>query len=176
MKVTGTRKSRTMARYRVCKEMDFQFISGVAFGPDAHAKATVLTMVHMDSGYVEVLMVLGESPDIFMVRSTASFVDKLRAEKMRLRYESEPAMRQLAEKIATFRRSRTTILEPINGAERQNVGGVEGTHLSIQAATQTLRTDIRARTGKDIVPGHALFQWMLRHAGRPHSRLQLQSH
>ena len=31
---------------------------------------------------------------------------------MRLRYDNEPAMRQLAEKIATFRHSCTTILEP----------------------------------------------------------------
>ena len=37
-----------------------------------------------------------------MVRSTASFLDKLRAEKTGLRYENEPALRQLAEKIAAF--------------------------------------------------------------------------
>ena len=50
-----------------------------------------------------------------MVRSTASLVDKLRAEKTRLRYNNEPAMRQLAEKIATLRhfvqppRSKSTV-------------------------------------------------------------------
>ena len=65
----------------------------------AQAKATVLTMVDIDSGYVGVL----------------------RAEKTRLRYDNEPAMRLLAEKIAAFRHPRTTILEPINRAEHQSV-------------------------------------------------------
>ena len=65
-------------------------------------------------------MVSGKSPDNFAVRSSSSFVDKLRAEKTRLRYDNEPAMRLLAEKIATFRHPRTTILEPINRAEHQS--------------------------------------------------------
>ena len=80
--------------------MDFQFISGVAvWCPEAQAKATVLTMVDMDSGYVGVLMVSGKSPDNFAVRSSSSCVDKLRAEKTRLRYDNEPAMRLLARKL-----------------------------------------------------------------------------
>ena len=38
-----------------CVQVDFQFISGVAvWSPEAHAKATVLTMVDVDTGYVEV--------------------------------------------------------------------------------------------------------------------------
>ena len=71
-------------------------------------------------------------------------------------------MRLLAEKIAAFRHPRTTILEPINRADHQSVGGVERVHQSIQAATRALRLDIRTRTGEDVVPGHALFQSMLR--------------
>ena len=48
-----------------CVQMVFQFISGVAvWCPEAQAKATVLTMVDMDSEYVGVLMVSGKSPDI----------------------------------------------------------------------------------------------------------------
>ena len=113
-------------------------------------KATVLTMVDMDSGYVDVLMVSGKSPDNFTVRSSSSFGDKLRAEKTRLRCDNEPAMRLLAEKIAAFRHPRTTILEPINRAEHQSVGGVERAHQSIQAAARA--------PGEDVVPGHALFQ------------------
>ena len=58
------------------RRMDFQFISGVAvWCPEAQAKATVLTTVDMDSGYVGVLMVSGKSPDNFTVRSSSSFVD-----------------------------------------------------------------------------------------------------
>ena len=90
----------------------------------------------------------------------------MRAEKTRLRYDNEPA----------FRHPRSTILEPINRAEHQSVGGVERAHQSIQAATRALRTDIRMRTGEDIGPGHALFQWMLRHAAWAHNRFQPQSH
>ena len=106
--------------------MDFQFISGVAvWCPEAQVKAT-LTM--LDTGYVGVLMVSGKSPDNFTVRSSSSCVDKLRAEKTTLRYDNEPAMRLLAEKIAAFRYPRTTILEPSNRAEHQSVGGVERAH------------------------------------------------
>ena len=155
----------------------FQFISGVAvWCPEAQAKATVLTMVDMDSGYVGVLMVSGESSDNFTARSSSSLVDELRAEKTRLRYNNEPAMRSLAEKVAAFRHPRTTILEPINRAEHQSVGGVERAHQSIQAATRALRLDNRTRTGEDVVLGHALFQWMLRHAAWSHNRFQPQSH
>ena len=133
-------------------------------------------MVDMDTGYVGVLMVSGKSPDKFTVRSSSSFVDKLRAEKTRVRYDNQHAMRLLAEKIAAFRHPRTAILEPINRAEHHNVGGVESAHPSIQAATRALRLDIRARTGEYIVPGHELFQWMLRHAAWSHNRFQPQSH
>ena len=73
----------------------------------------------------EFFMVTGKSPDNFMVRSTGAFVEKLRAEKTKLRYDNEPAMRQLAERIVSFRHPRSTILEPINRAEHQSVGGVE---------------------------------------------------
>ena len=67
-----------------CVQIDFQFISGVGLWcPEAHAKANVLTMVDMDSGYVGVLMFSRKSLDNFMVRSTSSFVDKLRAVKRR---------------------------------------------------------------------------------------------
>ena len=111
-------------------------------------------------------MVSGKSPDNFSVRS----------EKTRLRCDNELAMRLLAEKIAAFRHPRTTILGPISRAEHQSVGGVERAHQSIQAATRALRLDIRTRTGEDIVPGHALFQWMLRHAAWSHNRFQPQSH
>ena len=128
-------------------------------------------MVDVDTGYVGVLMVSKKRPDSFMVRSTSSFVDKLRAAKTRLRYDDEPAMRQFAVKIATFRHPRTTILEPINRAEHQSVGGVERTHQSMQAATRVLRTDIRRTLCLDT-----LVQWMLRHAARAHNRLQPQSH
>ena len=78
-------------------------------------------------------------------------------------------------KMAAFH-PRSTILEPINRAEHQSVGGVERAHQSIQSATRALRTIIRAMTAEDIALGHALFQWMLRHAAWAHNRFQLQSH
>ena len=42
-------------------------------------------------------------------------------------------MRLLNENIAAFRHPRTTILEPINRAEHQSVGGVERAHQSMQS-------------------------------------------
>ena len=122
--------------------------------PEAHVMATVLTMVGVDTGHAGVLTVTGGSPDNFMVRSTASFVDKLRAKKNETEIDNEPAMRQLEERIAAFRQPRSTILESTNRAEHQSVGGVERAHQSMQAAARALRTDIRARTGEGVVPGH----------------------
>ena len=117
-RATGTR-----AKYDAeipCVQMHCQLISVVAvWCPEVHAKAFVLTMVDMDTGYVEVLLVSGKSPEIFMVKSTALFVDTLTAERTRLRCDNELAMRQLAQKIATVRHPSTTILEPLNRAEHQ---------------------------------------------------------
>ena len=48
-------------------------------------------------------------------------------------------------------------------------------HQSIHA-TRALIMDIRTKTGEDVVLGHALFQWMLRHAAWSHNRFQPQSH
>ena len=137
----------------LCAQMDFQFISGVAvWCPEAQAKATVLTMVDMDSGYVGVLMVSGKRSDNFTVRSSSSFVDNLRAEKTRLRYDSEPAMRLLAEKLQhSVIHARPSWSQ---STAQSLVGGVERAHQSIQAATRALRLDIRTRTGEDVVPGH----------------------
>ena len=158
------------ARYRV-RRRDFQFISGVGvWCPKSQAKATLLTTVDVDTGYVGVLMVTGKSPDNFMVRSIAVYVDKVRAEKTKLRYDNEVAMRQLADRIASFRHPRSSILKPISRAEHQSVGGVEREHQSIQVAARALRTDIRGRTGEDIIPGHELFPWILRHSAWVHNR------
>ena len=100
-----------------CVQNDFQFISGVAvWCPEAHTKATVLTMVDMDTGYVGVLMVSGKSPDNFMVRSTSSFVDKLRAEKTRLRYDNWRSRKSSSEHSSCH-----ASIE--DGHSRQNWGG-----------------------------------------------------
>ena len=141
-KVTGTRKSKTIAGYRACKWISRSFLVCCLV-----SRGTCQSICADDGrhGYW-VLMVSGKSPDNFMVRSTASFVDKLRAKKTRLRYDNEPEVSQLAEKSATFQHPRTTILEPINSAQHQSVGGVERAQQSIQAATRALRTDIRGRT------------------------------
>ena len=84
--------------------------------PEAQAKATVLT----NTGCVRVLMVMGKS-DHFMARSMAAFVDKVRADKTKLRCDSE---------TASLRHPHSTILEPINRGEHQSVGGVERAHQS----------------------------------------------
>ena len=48
------------------------------------------------------------NPDKFIVRSTASWVVKLRAKKTKLRCDNGAAKRQLAEKTAAFRNPRST--------------------------------------------------------------------
>ena len=116
-------------------------------------KATVLTMVDMETGYVGVLMV--KSPDNFMMKSTASFVDKLRAEKTRLIYDNEPAMRQLAEKIATFRHPRTTN----QLCRTSKCWRVERAHQSIHAAARGGRTFVRE-------PGRTLCLYTCSSSGR----------
>ena len=77
--------------------------------------------------------------------------------------------------MAAFRHPRSTTLEPIGRAKHQSVGGVDRAHHGIQAAARALRTHIRSRTGEDIVPGHALFPWMLPHAAWSNNPFQPQS-
>ena len=80
-KVIGTSKSSTTVRFRVCRRISSSSLVSLCGVPRHKPEATVLTMVDMDSGYVGVLMVSGKSPDNFAVRSSSSFVDKLRAEE-----------------------------------------------------------------------------------------------
>ena len=135
----------SQVRWRNYVQMDFHFTSGVAvWSPEAHAKGTVLTIVHMDTGYVGVL-VSGKHPNNFMGWSTASFVDKSRAAKTRLRFESEPAMRHLAKKFAASRHPRSTILEPINRAEHQSVGRVDEEHIRASKLPHEHRGQTSAR-------------------------------
>ena len=152
-KAIGALESSTTVRYRASK---WTFSTGVGvWSPEAHATSTALTLVDMDTGYVGVLMATRKSPTIFMVGSTASLMDKMRAEKTGLRNDNELAMRQLAERTATFRHPWSTFLEPISPAEHQRVGGVERAQQSMQAA-RALRTDSRtmgAETLREIRAG-----------------------
>ena len=96
--VIGTSKSITTVRSHVCRRIFSSFLVLLFGCPAGNAKATVLTMVDMDTGYVGVLMVSGKSPSNSMVRSTSSFVGR----RNEAAYNGEPAVGQLAEKIATF--------------------------------------------------------------------------
>ena len=135
-------------------------------------------MVDVDTGYVGVVVVAGKEESRQLHGEMDSFicvpVDGQR--KRRLRHDNEPAMRQLAERTAAFRKPRSTILDPIIHAEHQSVRGAEGAHPSVQTAVRALRTDISARTGEDIVPGHTLFPWMLGHAAWAHNHFQPRTH
>ena len=166
------------ARYRACNWTFSSYLVLLFWSPEAHAKATVPDDArHGDTGYVGVLSVSGKRPDHFMVRSTASFVDKLRAEKTRLRYDNEPAMRKVAEKIAASRHPRSTTFWSQSIVQCTKVLVELREHITVyKLPPRALRTDIRARTGKDFVPGHAPFQWMLGHAAWAHNRFQPQSH
>ena len=112
-------------------------------------------MVDMDTEYVGVVMVTGKSPDKFMVRSTASRVDKLRSEKARVRYDTEPAMRLRVERIAAFRHLRSAIFEPVNRASKCRWRGestalhahfgrtfVQGLQRTLYLDTHTLPMDV----------------------------------
>ena len=48
-------------------------------------------------------------------------------------------------------------------------------HIMAYKLPRALRTHIRSRTGEDIVPGHALFPWMLPHAAWSNNPFQPQS-
>ena len=136
----------------------------------------MLTMVDMDTGYVGVPMVLGNSPDNLMVRKTATFVENLRAEKNETEICQSACDATVGRENCRIPTHRSAMLEPIPCAEHQSFGGVKGAQQRNQAATRAPRTDIRARAGEDIVPGRALFQSMLRRAAWAHNRFHPQSH
>ena len=91
---------------------------------------------------------------------------------MRVRYDNEPAMVQLINKVVEFRMPRNTIKEPIARGEREAVGAAERAHRSLQANARAQKLDFKARAGVDVIPGHVLFPWMLRHTAWLADRFQ----
>ena len=108
----------------------------------------------------------------FAMRFTASFLDRLLAPVARTRFDNEPALVQLVDRVAEFRVPRETLKEPIVRAEHERVGAVERAHRQLQATTRALKLDYLARTNADVVPGHMLFPWMLRHSAWLTNRFQ----
>lgn len=136
------------------------------------AKATVIVMVDCDVNEYGLMQVKKKGYDTFAVRFTASFLDRLLAPVVRTRFDNEPALVQLVDKVAEFRMPRETLKEPIVRAEHEGVGAVERAHRSLQATTRALKLDYLARTKVDVVPGHVLFPWMLRHSAWLTNRFQ----
>ena len=128
------------------------------------AKATLLTLVDTEFGYLGLAQVAKKGDDAFAIRYLASFLDRMRCDEVRLRYDNENSMVQLAEKVRAFRSPRKTTLEPIVRAEHEMVGAVERAHRTLQASVRALVFDYRARTTSTLLPGDVLFSWLVRHA------------
>ena len=118
------------------------------------AKATVLTIVDTEQGEASATHVAKKGDEQFAIRFVASFLDRIYSEEVRLRYENEPAMVQLAEKVKAFRHPKMTRLEPIVRAEHQMTGAVERAHQTIQVNLRAMMMDYKARTGQNIIPGY----------------------
>ena len=102
--------------------------------------------------------------DDFAVRFVSSFLDRMRAEEVRLRHDGERSLVQLVQKVKAFRRPRQTMLEGTARAEHEQAGAVERAHRTLQSNVRALKLDLKARTGVNVIPGHPLFPWMCRHA------------
>ena len=83
-----------------------------------------------------VVQVHTKSLETVITRKTAAFLDRVRTEKVRLRYDTEPAMVMLAEKVAAFRHPEVTLEEP-RAPER--LSGRERTHRTLHAGVRALR-------------------------------------
>ena len=154
-------------------QMDYQYMSATGEMCNFQvAKATVLTVVDADQGEVAANQVAKKGEDQFAIRFVSSFLDRMYCEEVRLRYDNEPSMVQLAEKVKAFRMPRLTRLEPIVRAEHQMAGAVERAHHTIQANVRAMMMDYKARTGQAVIPGHSLFPWMLRQTAWCTSRFQ----
>ena len=53
-----------------------------------------------------------------------------------------------------------------------SIGAVERGHKTLHGEERALRYDLARRTGEDCIPGHCLFEWMVRHAGWGHNKFQ----
>ena len=110
---TGT----SVGKEAPCIQLDWQFMSAagecITARGEATARITILTLVDCETGYVGALMVNHKKADPYVVKLAAAFVDRVRAELVRLRYDNEPSIVQLAENILAWRRRGGTKLEPI---------------------------------------------------------------
>ena len=154
-------------------QIDYQYMSasGDSCG-ELQSKATLLTVVDVDQGYMAQLVVSKKGDDAFAIRFVSSFLDRMRCDEVRLKHDNEPSLTQLVDKVKCFRMPRKTTLEPIIRAEHEMVGAVERAHRTLQANMRAMKLDIKARFLFDLVPGHTLFAWLARHVAWCVTRFQ----
>ena len=125
-KSTANQHPQAEAKVIPMVQVDYQYMSGTdELDTSMQAKATLLTMVDTEFGYLGLVQVAKKGDDAFAIRYLASFLDRMRCDEVRLRYDNENTMVQLTEKVRAFRSPRKTTLEPIVRAEHEMVGPVE---------------------------------------------------
>jgi hypothetical protein len=139
---------------------------------EQQAKATFLSMIDVEQGYIAALQVQKKGDEPFAIRFLASFLDRMRCDEVKLKFDNEPGMKQLAQMVRNFRSPRKTTLEPIIRAEHEMLGAAERAHRTIGANARALVLDLKARTTEEVIPGHVLFPWLVRHVGWSLTRFQ----
>jgi hypothetical protein len=139
---------------------------------EQQAKATFLSMIDVEQGYVAAFQVQKKGDEPFAIRFLASFLDRMRCDEVKLKFDNEPGMKQLAQMVRNFRSPRKTTLEPIIRAEHEMRGAAERAHRTIGANARALVLDLKARTTEEVIPGHVLFPWLVRHVGWSLTRFQ----
>ena len=86
---------------------------------EQQAKATFLSMIDVEQGYVAALQVQKKGDEAFAIRFLSSFLDRMRCDEVKLKYDNEPGMKQLVHMVRNFRSPRKTTLEPIIRAEHE---------------------------------------------------------
>jgi hypothetical protein len=149
---------------KVMCQIDYHYVGASGDrAAEAGSKATLLTMVEVDSGDVDqtVVKTKGEYP--FAVRFLANFLDRQQEGVIHLRFDPEPSLAALAAKVEKFRAPKITMLEDTARAEHSQIGAVERAHRTCDSQLRALRLDVRGRTGEDVIPGHVMFPWMVRY-------------
>ena len=114
---------RTTTTRKVMVQIDYHYVgaSGDRVLED-RAKATLLTMVEVDSGDLDQTVVKKKGEYPFAVRFLSSFLDRQQEEVVHLRFDPEPALVQLAGCVTKFIAPRITLLEDTAGAEHSQIG------------------------------------------------------
>ena len=133
----------------------------------SEAHITTLTCVDEQTGIPHCVSVPTKSPsDGYMVASVCKWLERICRTKIILRSDGEPAIIKLTGMIKNKRLKEgfETMVQTGPRYSSQSLGAIGAAQRLFIGQMRTMRADLELRFGRQILPDHPIFAWMVRHA------------